>query len=75
MELNFVWISCFSAAVFSLRSNIMGDGQSKTWQPKTNNIADDYKISSKVLGLGINGKVVECSNRSNGEKYALKVIY
>lgn len=27
---------------------------------KSNPITDDYKISSNVLGLGINGKVVEC---------------
>ena len=35
-------------------------------------ITDVYKISSTVLGLGINGKVVECFD-SEGEKYALKV--
>ena len=27
---------------------------------KSKNITEDYKISSNVLGLGINGKVVEC---------------
>ena len=37
-----------------------------------NPITDVYKISSNVLGLGINGKVVECFD-SAGEKYALKV--
>jgi len=40
---------------------------------KTNEIKDDYKISSNVLGLGISGKVVECFN-SDGEKFALKVL-
>ena len=40
---------------------------------KNNPITDDYKISSNVLGLGINGKVVECFD-SNGEKFALKVL-
>jgi hypothetical protein len=39
---------------------------------KTIPITDDYKISSTVLGLGINGKVVECFS-SQGEKCALKV--
>ena len=39
---------------------------------KNNPITDVYKISSTVLGLGINGKVVECFDTA-GEKYALKV--
>ena len=51
----------------------MGDGQSKNWQPKTNNISDDYKISSKVLGHGINGKVVEIVSKADNKIYALKV--
>ena len=53
----------------------MGDGQSKAWQPKTNPVSDDYKISSKVLGLGINGKVVECISKTDGRKFALKVFF
>lgn len=40
---------------------------------KRNAVTDDYKISSQVLGLGINGKVLECFNRKTGEKCALKV--
>ena len=28
----------------------------------------------KVLGIGINGKVVECQRRATGEKFALKVL-
>lgn len=39
----------------------------------TNPITDLYKISSNVLGLGINGKVVECFDNA-GEKFALKVL-
>ena len=39
---------------------------------KKNPITEVYKISSNVLGLGINGKVVECFDNS-GEKFALKV--
>jgi len=44
-----------------------------TMQVKTNPISDDYRISSTVLGLGINGKVVECTS-SDGQKCALKVL-
>lgn len=42
---------------------------------KTNTtpIENDYKISNNVLGLGINGKVVQCFSIQSGEKYALKV--
>lgn len=36
-------------------------------------ISDDYKITDKVLGLGINGKVLECYHRKTWNKYALKV--
>lgn len=42
---------------------------------KTNPIGDDYQISSKVLGLGITGKVYECfSKKSPKDKFALKVL-
>ncbi|MEQ2168580.1 hypothetical protein GOODEAATRI_016132, partial [Goodea atripinnis] len=44
-------------------------------QIKKNAITDDYKITSQVLGLGINGKVVEIFQRKTGDKYALKVSY
>ncbi|RWS24997.1 MAP kinase-activated protein kinase 2-like protein [Leptotrombidium deliense] len=47
----------------SIRSNLV---------PKSNSILDDYTISDVVLGLGINGKVVECRDRKYGNKYALK---
>lgn len=40
----------------------------------THNITQDYKISRQVLGVGINGKVVECFNRKTHVKYALKVL-
>ncbi|CAD6194243.1 unnamed protein product [Caenorhabditis auriculariae] len=47
-------------------------------QPKmpyhTHAVTTDYRISRKVLGVGINGKVVECEHRGTGEKYALKVL-
>ncbi|XP_041748354.1 MAP kinase-activated protein kinase 2 [Coregonus clupeaformis] len=42
---------------------------------KRNAVTDDYKISSQVLGFGINGKVLECTNKKTGEKCALKILY
>lgn len=41
--------------------------------PKVTTITDDYEISSHVLGLGINGKVVQCYDINTRKKYALKV--
>jgi mitogen-activated protein kinase-activated protein kinase 2 len=41
--------------------------------PKTTNITDIYKISDTVLGLGINGKVLQCYSKATNEKFALKV--
>lgn len=37
-------------------------------------VTQDYKISRQVLGVGINGKVVECQSRKTGTKFALKVL-
>eukprot|EP00095_Tigriopus_kingsejongensis_P002128 maker-scaffold1768_size28640-snap-gene-0.5 protein:Tk02128 transcript:maker-scaffold1768_size28640-snap-gene-0.5-mRNA-1 annotation:"camp-dependent protein kinase catalytic" len=37
-------------------------------------LGNDYIISSNVLGLGINGKVVECTDKVSGLKCALKVL-
>ena len=48
----------------ALRSNL---------KSKTTSILDEYSVTNKVLGLGINGKVVECYRKDNGQKYALKV--
>ena len=52
---------------------MMGDSQSRTLQPKKNPVTDDYRLTNQVLGLGINGKVVECFSKANGRKLALKV--
>ena len=41
---------------------------------KNSPLTDDYSISNNVLGLGITGKVVECTNRKSGVKFALKVL-
>ncbi|KAH0948722.1 hypothetical protein HN011_009802 [Eciton burchellii] len=43
--------------------------------PKVTPITDDYEISNHVLGLGINGKVVQCYNKITKQKYALKVLH
>uniref|UniRef100_A0A1I8ETB5 non-specific serine/threonine protein kinase n=2 Tax=Wuchereria bancrofti TaxID=6293 RepID=A0A1I8ETB5_WUCBA len=40
----------------------------------THSVTNDYRISRQVLGVGINGKVVECESRKTGEKFALKVL-
>ena len=43
-------------------------------QVKKHSLDDDYKVNSHdVLGLGINGKVLGCTNRKTGQKCALKV--
>ncbi|XP_061583428.1 MAP kinase-activated protein kinase 2-like isoform X2 [Cololabis saira] len=38
-------------------------------------VTEDYKITTQVLGLGINGKVLECYCKKTGEKCALKILY
>uniref|UniRef100_A0A668AFB4 non-specific serine/threonine protein kinase n=1 Tax=Myripristis murdjan TaxID=586833 RepID=A0A668AFB4_9TELE len=43
-------------------------------QIKKNAITDDYKVTSQVLGLGINGKVLEIYQKKTGDKYALKML-
>ncbi|XP_055503779.1 MAP kinase-activated protein kinase 2-like [Leucoraja erinacea] len=42
---------------------------------KKNAITDDYRVSTNVLGLGVNGKVLECVHKKTGEKCALKILY
>ncbi|KAJ7999181.1 hypothetical protein DPEC_G00212740 [Dallia pectoralis] len=39
---------------------------------KRYSVKDDYKVTSQVLGLGINGKVLECYCKKTGNKCALK---
>ncbi|XP_030641118.1 MAP kinase-activated protein kinase 2-like [Chanos chanos] len=41
---------------------------------KKNVITEDYKLTGLVLGLGINGKVLEIVQKSSGVKYALKML-
>ncbi|XP_042741396.1 MAP kinase-activated protein kinase 3 isoform X2 [Lagopus leucura] len=42
---------------------------------KKHAVTDDYKLSKRVLGLGINGKVLECFHKETGQKCALKLLY
>ncbi|XP_037108768.1 MAP kinase-activated protein kinase 3 [Syngnathus acus] len=42
---------------------------------KRHAVTNDYKVSSQVLGLGINGKVLGCFNKKTGQKCALKILY
>lgn len=42
-------------------------------RPKTSLITNDYDLSQKVLGVGINGKVLECFEKKTGGRFALKV--
>lgn len=42
-------------------------------EPKKYAVTDDYQLSKRVLGLGVNGKVRECFHRRTGQKCALKV--
>ncbi|KAL3852874.1 hypothetical protein ACJMK2_016482 [Sinanodonta woodiana] len=53
---------------------MMGEGYSRSLQPKKASISAEYRVTNSVLGLGINGKVVECYSVSTGEKFALKVL-
>ena len=42
---------------------------------KKHSLDDDYVVhSNDILGLGINGKVLACTNKKTGQKCALKVV-
>lgn len=41
---------------------------------KRKSIKDDYRIGNTVLGVGVNGKVVECEAIETGEIFALKIL-
>lgn len=53
----------------------INDGVGHNLEMKKNLITEDYVVSRQVLGLGINGKVVECYKKDTNKKYALKVRY
>lgn len=45
----------------------------KALLPRKEAITERYTVKHKVLGLGVNGKVLECVFNQTGEKRALKV--
>ena len=42
---------------------------------KKSRLEDDYIITGKVLGEGVNGKVLACIHKITKEKFALKVKF
>ena len=46
---------------------------SRPLQPKKHPITNDYTILTRCLGVGVNGKVLECIHKATGERKALKV--
>ncbi|XP_007888632.2 MAP kinase-activated protein kinase 2 [Callorhinchus milii] len=42
---------------------------------RRHSITDDYRVSTRVLGLGVNGRVLECVSKKSGLKCALKILY
>merc|ERR1711976_846984 len=61
------------SAINNLLLSVIGQPRNSL-ETKKNAITDDYTISQTVLGLGINGKVVEVKQKSDGQKYALKIL-
>lgn len=49
--------------------------QMRTLIYKTTPIAEDYIISEKVLGQGINGSVVQVQDKKTCMVFALKVVW
>lgn len=47
--------------------------QNKPLTSKRHAITQDYDVSQKSLGVGINGKVLECYRKRDKGKFALKV--
>lgn len=46
----------------------------KALVPRKEAITERYTVKHKVLGLGVNGKVLECIFNQTGEKRALKIL-
>ena len=51
----------------------VGLPQTKQLVPKKHPITNDYTILTKTLGVGVNGKVLECIHKASGDRRALKV--
>lgn len=48
-------------------------GPQRALVPKKHAITNDYTILTRTLGVGVNGKVLECIHKASGERRALKV--
>lgn len=53
--------------------NFLASVQTKPLAPKKHPITNDYTILTRCLGVGVNGKVLECIHKATNEKRALKV--
>lgn len=60
-------------AATAAATEVMYDFYFLNQKTKMSPIENDYRISNNVLGLGINGKVVQCFSVETSKKYALKV--
>uniref|UniRef100_A0A3B4Z4U0 non-specific serine/threonine protein kinase n=1 Tax=Stegastes partitus TaxID=144197 RepID=A0A3B4Z4U0_9TELE len=57
-----------------VRENYNLQREEDALQVKRSVITDDYSVTSQVLGMGINGRVLEVFHRETGQKYALKML-
>lgn len=55
------------------QSTLPGSESPPQGPTKKHPLTNDYKLSRKVLGVGINGKVLKCTSKTSGQNYALKV--
>ena len=47
--------------------------QNRPYSAKKHPISNDYDVTQRSLGVGINGKVLECVRKSDKHRFALKV--
>ena len=47
--------------------------QNRPYSAKKHSISNDYEITQRSLGVGINGKVLECVRKTDRQRFALKV--
>jgi len=48
--------------------------QNRPESAKRHAISNDYEVTKRSLGVGINGKVLECIRKADKQKFALKVL-
>jgi len=69
-------VSIFGFMSFIKVASLLSSVVHFNWKPlkfNTAPIGDFYRVKSKVLGHGVNGKVKQCVNKA-GQKFALKVL-